>query len=629
MLNSYFRNIDSRLPLYAKSLCLFCLLLVVFQSLHAQKENKLNLEDKEDFTAFALLDSVVQDHNVFFVGENHNFKKSNVGLQLKMFRYLHKQAGVRTIVFEAGIARGWLVNRYVQTGDSSILETLERYSFNYYAELYKGLREFNLDLPENEKINVVGLDVERSLPTSIKVLSMLLPKGPIPESIVVDVEAIVGLALSYDEQTQKQENSGEQDSYYYDSYTSIDPERSFDSIIERFDSLSKDYKAFLKDDYDLFEKVVKETQIGQQWYEDKENLLIQADYIREAYMFSRIKELKEQQPDLKLFGQFGRCHTTLQRVDRNWCDWYNFNALASRIQHSEIEGLNDKVLTIGVFYPQSNINYPDLSFDDELSTDISKLLDEKDGLYLYEISEISDSKDLPNLFDFGIVNNNKMNDERDIKEIVNNDFPSYQKSGRGITFAGISRSIHSVNYDELNQYFSSINIEGIGMPIFSTGGFITMYNNRGPDVTLDFHLFDNFSAAVNDSVGLDLNAYQIGLTVGSDITRSLKFDLVPAIGFNISAIKMELSGKTDFDESLNLFDASAPLIYRNPSFNCHISFKGRVHFSFLSLALKGGYQFDFSDGKWKANSEKISNSPVSKLSGFFGKLELGIKLISR
>src|SRR5690606_35468034 len=173
------------------------LILFSFLIINAFAQNKvvdLDIEKNDDFSSFQILDSAAKDKMVFFTGENHNFRTSNYKLQLKMLKYLYKNFGVNHLFLEFGISRGWLVNNYVQTGDSSLYTILKKYSYDEYTMLYKELMLFNKTLPADKKIMIHGIDIERSYSTPIKVLSMLLPDRKAPKSIELNIEALKSLA---------------------------------------------------------------------------------------------------------------------------------------------------------------------------------------------------------------------------------------------------------------------------------------------------------------------------------------------------------------------------------------------------------------------------------------------------
>ena len=616
--------------IYSTLLFSFFCTLSIFSNAQESDNTQLDLENNEDYSTFSLLDEDVQDYKIFFIGENHNFKKSNVGLQLKMFKYLYETADVRAILFESGKARGWLVNEYVQTGDTTYMDILDQYSFNYYAELYEGLKSFNDSLPEDKKIQVIGIDVERSLPTSIKVLELLVPEDKTPpESIRLDIESLLGLVKNFDQQNlslEQEQDEDKEDDYYYFDYYGVNPETSVKEIIQNFDSLKTDYQTFLGDKYDFFEEVLLEIEEGQKWYDYRNSRMIQSDYFREEYMYQRMLDLVEKNPDLKFFGQFGRCHTTLQIVERNWCDWYNFNSLASRLNNGVNENLKDKIMAIGVFYTNNIDRYPKISFDDNISSIVDKL-EEKEGLHLVGVAkDTTVSEDLKKYFQYVIVNNNNPEDELDEKE-TNALNADRMRGGRARALIGMSKGQLLMNIEDLNTFFTSQNADVFETPIYSTGGFITA-SNRNSDITLSIDKLDalqNTLNTTNSVTDVQFEGYSVGLDFGSDIIKKRFLDIVPSLGVSYKQLQLKLTNN-DVVQGETFLDSNAPIVYTNPAFAGNVSLRTRVNVSILSLGAKLGYILDFSDGKWKANSQKLLDSPKTKWSGLYGKVELGLKL---
>ena len=98
-------------------------------------------------------------------GEAHGIAL-NEDLDLALLRYLHKTAGVRVYLEETSYATSRLLNRYLDTGDERVLDSIMQ---RFYPTLgwtkenrafYVNFRKWNLTLPEKERVHIVGLDVE-------------------------------------------------------------------------------------------------------------------------------------------------------------------------------------------------------------------------------------------------------------------------------------------------------------------------------------------------------------------------------------------------------------------------------------------------------------------------------------
>lgn len=114
---------------------------------------------------FNSLDSSFYSNKLFFVGEIHEVSTSPK-IDVAMFKQLHKKAGVRTYVAEMDIAQGFFLNEYVKGSDELELKTILKewvvgigQSSAEVREKYTELREFYQSLPESQKFEIVGIEM--------------------------------------------------------------------------------------------------------------------------------------------------------------------------------------------------------------------------------------------------------------------------------------------------------------------------------------------------------------------------------------------------------------------------------------------------------------------------------------
>lgn len=89
-----------------------------------------------------------------------------VAFYIDYIKYLNKETGIKYILDEIGFSAGQIINLYLQTGDESFLnqvfesaDDLDTYSL-YRKSYYKKLYEYNITLPETDRINLYGIDTE-------------------------------------------------------------------------------------------------------------------------------------------------------------------------------------------------------------------------------------------------------------------------------------------------------------------------------------------------------------------------------------------------------------------------------------------------------------------------------------
>lgn len=154
----------------------------------------------------------VDNYEVFLTGETHTMAKSDE-FKKTFFSYLNKNAGVKNIIEEVGFCSGLLLNRYLQTGNEKDLEFYMKqlkgtmaYNKEKY-EFYKWLYKYNMQLAEEDKITIYGIDIEHQPLTAIMGISTLIDTNKeVPHSLEkairyvkeINPDASLYLKLAYD-----------------------------------------------------------------------------------------------------------------------------------------------------------------------------------------------------------------------------------------------------------------------------------------------------------------------------------------------------------------------------------------------------------------------------------------------
>lgn len=140
----------------------------------APGSGELRYQDKAIDTLLHL-----RDYRAFFVGESHtdDFEPK---FKYCFIRQLNRDYGVRDVFMEIGQSAAWFYNRYLETGDSSLLQGKRLvYMTGGYAGFWKQLYAYNQTLPDRLKIRIHGVDFERT-----DMFSMLLAaadkRQPVP-----------------------------------------------------------------------------------------------------------------------------------------------------------------------------------------------------------------------------------------------------------------------------------------------------------------------------------------------------------------------------------------------------------------------------------------------------------------
>ncbi|GKG90310.1 hypothetical protein CE91St32_13520 [Gordonibacter pamelaeae] len=136
----------------------------------------------------------VDGYRVFLAGETHTKAKDKQAEKL-LVRYFHEHEGVRYLLWETGFGSGLLLDRYLQTGSADELDFyLEQLSgtMGYTQEerdFWVWLREYNAALPDQQKLHVIGLDVDHQPETAARGLSLLADgSADVGEAFAVTLE---------------------------------------------------------------------------------------------------------------------------------------------------------------------------------------------------------------------------------------------------------------------------------------------------------------------------------------------------------------------------------------------------------------------------------------------------------
>lgn len=281
------------------------------------KENKIDFTLDDDMDALKAID--FENYNVYLLGENHAIDK-NADMKLNFIKFLYKNYGVRYIIDESGYCDTIMLNRFLQTGDTSILEKIIesfKRTFSYTKEnydFYIKLYEFNQSLPENEKIVIVGIDVQHNWKNGLNVIKLLTDESKEMPDIVKSVfDTINKEGLNHDEMK---------------------------SVLDIVDKNEFQFKQYFGENYLDFYFGIRSIWQSMEFY-------VEEDFsLRERFIHENISDLYAMFDMQKCFGMFGGAHTMLNGTfdeDKNLAQYLN----------TEFEPARNKVLSIMCMYENS------------------------------------------------------------------------------------------------------------------------------------------------------------------------------------------------------------------------------------------------------------------------------------
>ena len=127
-------------------------------------EEYLIVNKSEDISKLAeFIGNDSKKYSIFFAGERHDKAGSRL-LELQTFKELYFRNNVRYFIFEYSEFIAGIMNDYIQSGNQDKLEQFLYYCYNpkIDSKLFLiELRTFWMQLPESEKFQIIGIDVNQ------------------------------------------------------------------------------------------------------------------------------------------------------------------------------------------------------------------------------------------------------------------------------------------------------------------------------------------------------------------------------------------------------------------------------------------------------------------------------------
>ncbi|MDX2249072.1 MAG: erythromycin esterase family protein [Bacteroidia bacterium] len=333
----------------------FCLLgILVPDSLHAQisdttywRENVYPLEIEGDSLSdsFFVLDSTVGKYRFFFTAEQH-WRTINSQIQFAFLTYLHQKAGVRNLILEGGFTYGYLINRYLETGDKRLLKRVLNdipVCPQDQMRMFEQLRKYNAQFPLEDRIMVSGIDLEHSPELALQGLSTIIPEQKPPDEIAVQVEEIKNL-------------------HQLRVFEAKKVNQLFQRLSKDFDQKNSIYSAYLGEDYDLAKLIVKNALQGKSFSLIKAVLFKKTWEKREEQLFANFVALQPRMKPGNYYAQFGALHTDI-KASINW----KFPSLAHRLNFYPESPVLGEVMTISRYFRRMSAEYNRLGEEDKLT----------------------------------------------------------------------------------------------------------------------------------------------------------------------------------------------------------------------------------------------------------------------
>lgn len=592
------------------TMALLCTAIAGYSSSTKTYSDTIHLANDSSFQGFEYLDSQALSADVFINGENHTYLTSNKKLWVKMFKYLYHNAGVRNLVLEYGFASGYLINEYVQTGDTQLYEVLKKYSFEQHASAYKELMEFNRTLDSGEKIHIAGIDLDRGFRIAVKTMCLILPDSmPYHDSIALHIESLQGLCTYNDNIVFDKDNY-----VYRDDYSS---RNTLALLITNFQRHEDKYRALLGEKFETFRTIVMGMKDLHYWYGLGEENTVQSYVYREMYLFNRFKE-EMQSRDGKFFGQFGRCHSARSLQVETSCNWFYFKSLAHRIENWKPDSTSLRVFATGILYKNETYDIEGWEgVKDKVDSTFDILEDNRVAFYYFKSDSLLDTR-LSGMFDLLILNTYGQDPN----------YPGVLPMYDDYQYAGGENKMYlkffaGYQQMQLGQLKNTIQLtDYTGVPVLGIDFIMNSSTGFGGGLTYYSVLSD--TDHISDSLSVILSGYGISTYYTYNIFNGFPFfDLEPKLGFGFARLKLKYEEKfSDGNGDLNRIGSRRTSVYTNPAFIIDAGINARINLAWFTIGATGGYQLDIGNSHWK-NSAIVQDSPQTQLSGWYARGFIG------
>lgn len=322
-------------------------------SLFAQFSNSnhktISIENDDNFQGFELLDT--SDNQLFVLAEHwHNIQKVPEAT-LKLLKYLHQEGNVRILAIEQGESAAFMINSYLESGDTILLKHITRNTLFWGKEnrqFFKDLRAFNLSLPESEQIGVWSIDIEYKMASAIYVINKLIEDKEIPKSLQATVGAFQ--YLFEDTREHREQYDGLAVMFYYDKEL---VEGLVLKTLNDIEINSEEYISFFGDDFVQFATLILEMDDGLTFDYTNPNTNYK---FRDRLIYNKTIELVEENPNTGILCVIGMRHATKGSSMRKLND-LSFSPLYGKVMSIRISALLNKLITSSDL-KRFNFNYP-------------------------------------------------------------------------------------------------------------------------------------------------------------------------------------------------------------------------------------------------------------------------------
>ncbi|MCK4956014.1 MAG: erythromycin esterase family protein [Candidatus Cloacimonetes bacterium] len=260
----------------------------------SQNYEHLSLSNQENSNSLSMLESDLNKNQIFLTGEVHNIK-INSKLKMNFIKYFKQKLNFKYLLCEYSYSMSYFLNQYLRSGNDKILKEIYEPlsdSLGTNQDIYdhwKFLYKYNLTLNYNDRIQVIGVDIEHQPINAYKFLIEILPEHNIPKIIESKIKNIRTIYKDL------QNNN-------YTSYYNSAKELQTD-----IRNNTSSYEEFLGSNLYSFKLVVNNILNSVDAYKFEDNEAEWNNY-RDQKIFENFCLIESQLPEGNFYGQLGASH---------------------------------------------------------------------------------------------------------------------------------------------------------------------------------------------------------------------------------------------------------------------------------------------------------------------------------
>ncbi len=309
----------------------------------------VSIEKDNNFNGYDLIEE--SKDQVYVLAEHWHNIKTVPRATMKILKYLHEHGNVRILAIEQGASVAFMINNYLQSGDTVTLRQIARNTMFWGKENWKffeDLRAFNQTLPKKDQVFVRSVDIEYKMESAIFVINQLIGNKEIPKNLQPTLGTFK--QLFDDTKEHREQYQGISVMYYYDREL---VESLVLTTINEMERKSKDYTRFFGDDFIQFATMILDMDDGLTFdYTNPNN-----NYkFRDRLIYKKFVALAEEFPNKGILCVIGMRHAT-KGSSIHKLDNLTFSPLYQKVTIIKVSALFNKLI-VSSDLKRVNYNHP-------------------------------------------------------------------------------------------------------------------------------------------------------------------------------------------------------------------------------------------------------------------------------